>query len=142
MIFMFEFIWQTLEIIIQFSLLSPFHHDMARSLVADEGDGLQIWRIAVNIFNQRSRTAEKKWPSSLGVGRDVTTHRKKEQLVTKCYTGLRTWTDSLERRRQRKMDMRFGTWNDGILNRAGSVGTLASEQEKYNVDPAAVQQVR
>jgi hypothetical protein len=28
-----------------------------------------IWRVAVNILNKRARTADKKWFSSLGVGR-------------------------------------------------------------------------
>jgi hypothetical protein len=36
---------------------------------ADEGEGLQIWRVAANILNKQSRTANKEWPSSLGVGR-------------------------------------------------------------------------
>jgi hypothetical protein len=37
--------------------------------VADGGNGLQIWRIAANILNKQSRTADKGWSSSLGVGR-------------------------------------------------------------------------
>jgi hypothetical protein len=35
----------------------------------DGGDGLQIWRVAANILNKQSRTADKGWSSSLGVGR-------------------------------------------------------------------------
>jgi hypothetical protein len=31
-------------------------------------EGLQIQRIAANIFNKQSRTADKGWSSSLGVG--------------------------------------------------------------------------
>jgi len=42
---------------------------MERPRVADGGDGLQIWRVAANILNKQSRTAEKSWSSSLGVGR-------------------------------------------------------------------------
>jgi hypothetical protein len=42
---------------------------MSRPRVADGGDGLQIWRVAVNISNKQSRTANKGWSSSLGVGR-------------------------------------------------------------------------
>jgi hypothetical protein len=42
---------------------------MARSQVADGGEGLQIWRVAANILNKQSRTADKVWTSSLGVGR-------------------------------------------------------------------------
>jgi hypothetical protein len=34
-----------------------------------DGDGLQIWRVAANILNKQSRTADKEWSSSLGVGR-------------------------------------------------------------------------
>jgi hypothetical protein len=47
----------------------PCHHGMARPQVADGGEGLQIWRAAANILNKHSRTAGKRWPSSLGVGR-------------------------------------------------------------------------
>jgi hypothetical protein len=47
----------------------PCHHGMACPRVADRGDGLQIWRVAANILNKQSRTADKGWASSLGVGR-------------------------------------------------------------------------
>jgi hypothetical protein len=49
----------------------PCHHGMARPQVADGGDGLQIWRVAANIFNKQSRTGDRGWSSSLGVGRGV-----------------------------------------------------------------------
>jgi hypothetical protein len=42
---------------------------MARPQVADGGNSLQIWNVAVNILNKQSRTADKGWSSSLGVGR-------------------------------------------------------------------------
>jgi hypothetical protein len=32
-------------------------------------NGLWIWRVAANTLNKHSRTADKRWPSSLGVGR-------------------------------------------------------------------------
>jgi hypothetical protein len=32
-------------------------------------NGLQIWRVAANILNKQSRTADNEWSSSLGVGR-------------------------------------------------------------------------
>jgi hypothetical protein len=47
----------------------PCHHGMARPQVADREDTLQIWRVATNILNKQSRTADKGWPSTLGVGR-------------------------------------------------------------------------
>jgi hypothetical protein len=42
---------------------------MARPKVADEGDALQVWKVAANILNKKSRTADKGWSSSLCVGR-------------------------------------------------------------------------
>jgi hypothetical protein len=44
------------------------HHGMSRPQVADGGDGLQMWRVAANVLNKQSRTANKGWSSSLGVG--------------------------------------------------------------------------
>jgi len=35
------------------------HQCMARRQVANEGNGLQIWRIAANTLEKQSRTAEK-----------------------------------------------------------------------------------
>jgi len=37
-----------------------------RRRVVDGGDGLQIWKGAVNILNNQLRTADKRWSSSLG----------------------------------------------------------------------------
>jgi hypothetical protein len=52
---------------------------MVRPQVANGGEGLQIWRVAANILNNELRTAGKGWPSSLRVGRGLTTpHHKKE----------------------------------------------------------------
>ena len=39
--------------------------------VADGGVGLQIWRLAANILNKQSWTADQEWPSSLGVWREA-----------------------------------------------------------------------
>jgi len=46
----------------------PCHHGMARSQVAD-GEGLQMLRVAANVLNKQSRTAENGWSSSLRVAR-------------------------------------------------------------------------
>jgi hypothetical protein len=43
----------------------------------DGGDNLHVWKGAANILNKQSWTANKK------------------KHVTKCYTGLQTWKDSL-----------------------------------------------
>jgi hypothetical protein len=45
------------------------HHCMGRTRVADKGDGLQIWRVAANILNKQSWSADSGWSSSMGVGR-------------------------------------------------------------------------
>jgi hypothetical protein len=44
---------------------------MARPRGADGGDGIQMWRVAMNISNRQSRTAEKERSSSSGVGREA-----------------------------------------------------------------------
>jgi hypothetical protein len=44
--------------IISFSKRIPCHHGMAHPQVADGGDGLQIWKVAANILNKQSRTAD------------------------------------------------------------------------------------
>jgi hypothetical protein len=51
---------------------------MERPQVADVGDGLQIWRITVNILNKQYRGAEKRWSSSLGVECVLTTPQFQE----------------------------------------------------------------
>jgi hypothetical protein len=107
---------------------------MARPQVADGEDGLQIWRVAANILNKQSRTADKGWYSwGLGVG--LTTPQRKNKCVTKCKKGPQTWTDSLNKQTKLwKMDMRFGTWNVRRQYRADSLITVVSEISKYKLD--------
>jgi hypothetical protein len=69
-----KFTFKKIRLLVQIKVYShvkwvPCHHGMARPQVADGREGLQIWRVAVNILNKQSRTADKRWPSSLGVGR-------------------------------------------------------------------------
>jgi hypothetical protein len=48
--------------------------------------GLQIWRIAVNILNKQTCTADKRWSSSFGVRRGAkNSSPSKEELVTKLH---------------------------------------------------------
>jgi hypothetical protein len=56
-------------IILRFVRWVPCHHGMARPQVADGVNALQVWKVAVNILNKQSRTADKGWFSSLGVWR-------------------------------------------------------------------------
>ena len=58
--------------------------------VADGGVGLQIWRIAANILNKQSWTADQEWSSSLGVWREAKQpHAEKITLAQKQHTGPR-----------------------------------------------------
>jgi hypothetical protein len=59
----------------------PCHHEMSRPRVAGREDGLQIWRVAANILNNHSRTADRGWPSSLGVVWEVITPTVKKLYV-------------------------------------------------------------
>jgi hypothetical protein len=66
--------------------------------------------VAANILNKQSRTADKEWSASLGVGRGAASpHRKSFSIFTKCFKVPRTWTDSLVRFKHWKKDIRFGT---------------------------------
>jgi hypothetical protein len=56
----------------------PCHQGMARPQVAGGGDAFQVWRVVANILNKQSRTADKRWSSSLGVGRGVKTPNSKK----------------------------------------------------------------
>jgi hypothetical protein len=65
------------------------HHGMARPQVADGGDAFQIWRVAANILNKQSRTADRWWPSGLGVGRGKHPPTvKKMYVLQSIYKGL------------------------------------------------------
>ena len=54
----------------------------------------------------------------------------------------RTWTDTLERHKERKRDMRFGAWNVRSLYRVGSLTAAARELARYKLDLVGVQEVR
>jgi hypothetical protein len=85
----------------------PCHHGTARPRVAYRGDGLQIWRVAANILNKQSRTADSGWSSSRGVWRGANNPHptvKKKQFVTNHLTQPWNWTDSLARPKHQKME--------------------------------------
>jgi hypothetical protein len=113
---------------------------MARLQFADAREGLQIWRVAANILNKQSQTADKGWSSSfgLGVGLQLTV---KIYDVTKCFKAPETWNDSLARLRQWKQGMRFGTWNVWSLYRVGAIKSVVGELDKYKLDLVGVKEV-
>jgi hypothetical protein len=73
------------------------HHGMARPLVADGGDGLQIWISSVSSHGQQTEWSSNFWGWT-GV----------KNSLTKYYTGPRTWTNAFEQTMQQKIDVRFG----------------------------------
>jgi hypothetical protein len=54
---------------------------MAHLQVVDRGEGLQTWRVAVNI------QLKKGGPPAWGIGKSLTTATSKIMHVIKCYTG-------------------------------------------------------
>jgi hypothetical protein len=61
-------------------------YGMVRTQVADRAEGLQIWRVSVNILNKQSQADDSGWSSSLNVGRGLTTPTVKKQFFTKYFT--------------------------------------------------------
>jgi hypothetical protein len=49
-------------------------------------DGLQIWRVAVNLLNKQSAN-KGGGPAAWELGEGLTTPDCKKKLVTKCYAG-------------------------------------------------------
>jgi hypothetical protein len=51
------------------------------------GNSLQLWRVAVEIFNKQPQTKDKRWPSTLGVGRGANKPFTVKNYVTKKCNG-------------------------------------------------------
>ena len=54
-----------------------------------------IWRVAANILNKHSRTAERGGPPALILSKVLTTPQRKNWPVTKQINVSRTWADPL-----------------------------------------------
>jgi hypothetical protein len=91
---------------------------MARPQDEGGGDGLQIRKAAANIPNKQSCTADKGGTPAYELIGQFPAVKKPA-----CYEMLRGVSD-LEQPNQRKMDMRFGTWNARSLYRSGSLKTV------------------
>jgi hypothetical protein len=88
---------------------------MVRSRVADRGDGLQVWRVAVNMLNKQLRTADSGWSSSLGVGWWANNPSPWNSIfVTKHYAQPRNRTDYLAQPKHRNfcISSKSGFWYD------------------------------
>jgi len=117
-----------------FGFLSPLHSSSSgcRMEASTYGGYLHIYRIRSSGQPRRGGT------SACGLREWLKSPHLKKQLVTKCCTGPRT--NSLERLRQQKMNMRFGTWNVSILYRTSSLEMVASELTKYSTSRLVVVQ--
>ena len=94
-----------------------------------------IWRVAANKLNKQSRTADKGWSSSLGVGRGANTSFPWKKKVLKyswarCFlwgqnkpevkhsptriSGGGVFLEEASRNRKGKRDIMLGTWNPSI----------------------------
>jgi hypothetical protein len=72
------------------------------------------------------------------VGLKIPRHSK-NKLVMKILRKSRTWTDSLDKRpKEKKMDIRFGTWNVRSMYRAGSLRAVGELISKYKLDLVGV----
>ena len=102
-----------------------------------------IRRLAAHILNKQSRTVDKEWFSSLGVGRGANNSSPLKFILLRNIhrqslgPGLIFWYD-----KQRKRDMRFGTWNVRSLYRAGSLMAAVTELARYKLDLVGVQEAR
>jgi hypothetical protein len=67
---------------------------MASLRVSDEGDGLQIRKIAVNVSTSSRGQPRVGGPSGWGLGEGLTIFTVKKGHVTKCYTGCRKNTQN------------------------------------------------
>jgi len=73
--------------------MCPGHCGMACPQVVDRGYSLQIWKVAVNILNKQSWTANKRWSSKQGVVQGANNSSLWKPV---CYTGPWNWTESLK----------------------------------------------
>jgi hypothetical protein len=92
----------------------PCNHGMMCPKFADRGQGLQIWKVSVNILNKQLQTANKGWSSI------------KNQHVTRCYTGPQTWFFW--------NDLSNGTWTRDLeigMSRV-SIGPVQRKQYQEN----------
>jgi hypothetical protein len=83
---------------------------MACPQISDGGDGLLIWKVAMNTLNKQSWTAERGWPSRLGVVLNVHAPRevKSDGIKDSFYEEIGCVSDQFSRY---DMDILFGDFN-------------------------------
>jgi len=115
-----------------------------------------IRRVAVNILNKQSRTADEGWSSSLGVGPPREKPLLRNIHKARCFLWRQNnpevnYTTRISGRggvflgevsRSRKRDIFLGTWNVRSLYRAGSLTAAARELARYKLDLVGMQEFR
>jgi hypothetical protein len=118
--------------------MGPYHHGSTHSQVEEQPT---VWMVAVNIFKKLSRTADNGWSSGLEVGRGAkNSSTVKSCRVTKRKHVPQAWADPLVQPKQRKRNIRIGTWNVGCLHRSGSLASVTKELVRYKLHFVGVQE--
>ena len=100
---------------------------------------LPLWRVAANILNKESQTAENSGPPAWWLGEVLTTSPKKKYFVTKySHWNPPTWIGTSVRPKQLKGDMSFDTSNVRSLHGAGLIAAADKEWERYKLDLVGV----
>jgi hypothetical protein len=103
------------------------HQGTARPRVAGGGDGLQTWKIAANILNKQSRTADNGWSSSFVFVRWI------KESTQACCEGTSEFDGFFRTILASENGRDFGHGILGI-DRAGSQKSSGSELEDYNLE--------
>jgi hypothetical protein len=91
----------------------PCHHGMGRPQVADRGDGLQIWRVAANILNKQSLTADRGDYPAWGLDGELTT-TVKNCMLRSIYNRLGSAQNRDQWRTHVNTAMKLGFWRHGV----------------------------
>jgi hypothetical protein len=103
------------------------------------GKRTPVRKVATYILNNQLQTADKGWSCSLGFGRGANNNSR-----LKCTLLCNIHIDSIGpglmvQTKQRRRDMRLGTWNVRSLYREGSFTATARELARYKLDLVEVQ---
>jgi len=61
----------------------PCHYGMTCPQITDGGNGIQTWKVAVNILNKQLRSTNRGWFPSLGIRRIKNSSTQQKKLA--CY---------------------------------------------------------
>jgi hypothetical protein len=107
------------------SQINPFH------TILYYFSNIQFRSLASNILGSgQPRSGDPAWGFDVGLS---SAHRKKKQVYCEMICGLQIWSDSLELRKERKMDIRFGTQNTVAFVNWFELSSVASSTVLFGV---------